>query len=197
MSFQLTAAALPRRWASLARDNYAETNASALSFGNCRSRLWDSFRQRRGRSSGGSNAHLGIITATNRSLTAEHFTDFVRYLAAKLTSASDIEGKVVIAPTAFNLARLIEQRQIDFYMDSPYPTYLVNDVQGVVKLLLRRCKRGMAEYRSLTFTKTNGAINRLEDLRGKVLVFKDPESTSGYFLPKSPQLSPRIRTGNG
>ena len=96
---------------------------------------------------------LGIITETNRSLTAEHFTDFVRYLAAKLTSGSNIEGKVVIAPTAFNLARLIEQRQVDFYMDSPYPSYLVNDVQGVVKLLLRCWKRGMAEYRSLIFTK--------------------------------------------
>jgi len=43
----------------------------------------------------------------------------------------------------------------------------------------------MAEYRSLIFTKRNGEINRLEDLRGKVLVFEDPESTSGYFLPKS------------
>ena len=128
---------------------------------------------------------LGIISETNRTLVAEHFNDFVRYVAAKLSSGSDIEGKVVIAPTAFDLARLIEQRQVDFYMDSPYPTYLVNDVQGVARLLLRRWKRGMAEYRSLIFTKRNGEINRLEDLRGKVLVFEDPESTSGYFLPKS------------
>jgi phosphonate transport system substrate-binding protein len=43
----------------------------------------------------------------------------------------------------------------------------------------------MAEYRSLIFTKRNGQINRLEDLRGKVVVFEDPESTSGHFLPKS------------
>jgi ABC-type phosphate/phosphonate transport system substrate-binding protein len=42
----------------------------------------------------------------------------------------------------------------------------------------------MAEYRSLIFTKKNGEINRLEDLRGKVFVFENPESTSGHFLPK-------------
>jgi phosphonate transport system substrate-binding protein len=42
----------------------------------------------------------------------------------------------------------------------------------------------MAEYRSLIFTRKNGEINRLEDLKGKVLVFEDPESTSGHFLPK-------------
>ena len=127
---------------------------------------------------------LGIVSEINQSLIADYFSDFVRYVAGKLTSASDIEGKVVIAPTPFQLARLIEQKKVDFYMESPYPTYLVNDVQGVAKLMLRRWKGGMAEYRSLIFTKKNGEINRLEDLRGKVLVFESPESTSGHFLPR-------------
>jgi phosphonate transport system substrate-binding protein len=127
---------------------------------------------------------LGIVSEINQTLIADHFSDFVRYVAGKLTSASDIEGKVVIAPTPFQLARLIEQKKVDFYMESPYPTYLVNDVQGVAKLMLRRWKGGMAEYRSLIFTKKNGEINRLEDLRGKVLVFESPESTSGHFLPR-------------
>ena len=127
---------------------------------------------------------LGIVSEINQSLIADHFSDFVRYVAGKLSSASDIEGKVVIAPTPFQLARLIEQRKVDFYMESPYPTYLVNDVQGVARLMLRRWKGGMAEYRSLIFTKKNGEINRLEDLRGKVLVFESPDSTSGHFLPR-------------
>lgn len=128
---------------------------------------------------------LGIVTEFNRAQIVDNFQDFVRYLAARLSSASDLEAKVVIAPTLFQLARLIEQKKVDFYMESPYPTYLVNDVHRVAKLLLRRWKGGMAEYRSLIFTKKNGEINRLEDLRGKVLVFEDPESTSGHFLPRS------------
>jgi phosphonate transport system substrate-binding protein len=128
---------------------------------------------------------LGIRSEINRGKIADHFSDFVRYVAAKLASASDIEGKVVVAPSPFELATLIQNRQVDFYMDSPYPTYLINDVHGVAKLLLRRWKGGMSEYRSLIFTKRNGEINRLEDLRGKVVAFEDPESTSGYFLPHS------------
>ncbi len=127
---------------------------------------------------------LGLVSEINQTLIADHFSDFVRYVAGKLSSASDIEGKVVIASTPFQLARLIEQKKVDFYMESPYPTYLVNDVQGVARLMLRRWKGGMAEYRSLIFTKKNGEINRLEDLRGKVLVFENPESTSGHFLPR-------------
>jgi phosphonate transport system substrate-binding protein len=128
---------------------------------------------------------LGIVTEFNRTQIAENFGDFVRYLAARLASGSDIEGKVVFASTPFQLAKLFEQKKVDFYMESPYPTYLVNDVHGVARLLLRRWKGGRAEYRSLIFTKKNGEVNRLEDLRGKVLVFEDPESTSGHFLPKS------------
>ena len=128
---------------------------------------------------------LGIISETNRAQIIQHFNSFVRYLASKLASQSDIEGKVVIAPTPFQLAKLIEQKKVDFYLESPYPTYLINDVYDVAKLMLRRWKGGMAEYRSLIFTKRNGGINRLEDLRGKLFVFEDPDSTSGHFLPKS------------
>jgi hypothetical protein len=68
---------------------------------------------------------LGIVSEFNRTQIAENFGDFVRYLAARLASGSDIEGKVVFASTPFQLAKLFEQKKVDFYMESPYPTYLV------------------------------------------------------------------------
>lgn len=128
---------------------------------------------------------LGIISEIDRAPIAARFNDFGRYLALKVSPVSDIEGKVVVAPTPFQLAKLIEQNKVDLYMDSAYPTYLINNIHGVAKLMLRRWKGGMAEYRSLIFTKRNGDITRLEDLRGKLFVFEDPESTSGHFLPKA------------
>jgi len=127
---------------------------------------------------------LGMVSEVNQSLIVDRFSDFVRYLAARLTTTPNIEGKVVIAPTPFQLARLIDQKRIDFYMESPYPTYLINSVQGVARLMARRWKGGIAEYRSLIFTATNSGINDLEDLKGKLFVFEDPESTSGHFLPR-------------
>jgi phosphonate transport system substrate-binding protein len=128
---------------------------------------------------------LGIVSEIHRAQIEGHFQDFARYVAGKLSAAPDFEGRVMIAPSAFQLARLIEQKKVDFYMESPHPTYLINDMHGAAKLLLRRWKSGMAEYRSLIFTKNNGEVNRLEDLRGKVIVFEDPGSTSGHFLAKS------------
>src|SRR5215472_12046374 len=56
---------------------------------------------------------LGIVSATNQTLIAHHFGDFVRYVGGKLNAGSVVEGKVVLASTPFQLARLIEQRKVD------------------------------------------------------------------------------------
>ena len=127
---------------------------------------------------------LGMVSETNRKEIEEHFREFVRYVARKLSPGREIEAKVVTAPTPFELAKLLEQRRVDFYMESAYPTYVINSVQGAGKLLLRRWKSGMAEYYSVIFTSRNSGIKRLDDLKGKTIVFEDPDSTSGYLMPK-------------
>jgi phosphonate transport system substrate-binding protein len=127
---------------------------------------------------------LGMVSETHRKEIEEHFRDFVRYVTRKLSSGREIEAKVVTAATPFDLAKLLEQRKVDFYMESAYPTYVINSVHGAGKLLLRRWKSGMAEYYSVIFTKRNGEIKRLEDLKGKTIVFEDADSTSGYLMPK-------------
>lgn len=126
---------------------------------------------------------LGLVSSTSQQEIEAHFQNFVRYVARKLGSGPDTEGKVVIVQTPLQMAKLLEEKKIDFYLESPYPTYLINK-QGAAVLLLRRWKSGMAEYRGLIFSKKDSEINRLEQLRGKMIVFEDPGSTSGYFLPK-------------
>jgi phosphonate transport system substrate-binding protein len=79
--------------------------------------------------------------------------------------------------------KLLNEKRIDFYLESPFPTYLINR-SGAAKLLLRRWKSGMTEYRGVIFTRKESRIAQLADLRGKIIAFEDPGSTSGYFLPK-------------
>jgi phosphonate transport system substrate-binding protein len=126
---------------------------------------------------------LGLVSGTSQKEIEAHFQNFVRYVTRKLGSGPDTEGKVVIVPTPLQMAKLLEEKKIDFYLESPYPTYLINK-QGAAVLLLRRWKSGMAEYRGLIFSKKDSETNRLEQLRGKMIAFEDPGSTSGYFLPK-------------
>ncbi len=130
------------------------------------------------------NLALGIVAETHQKEIEEHFREFVRYVARKISPATALEGKVVVTSTLPDLAKLLEHGTVDFYMESPYPTYVVNSVHGAGRLLLRRWKSGMADYRSLIFTRRNSGIRRLDDLRGKMIVFEDAESSSGYFLPK-------------
>ena len=127
---------------------------------------------------------LGLISEINRAAIEEHFLDLTRYLGRRLSPAGDGTGRVVVAPTAFELVKFLEQRKIDLYFESVYPTYSINYVHNAGKVILRRWKSGMAEYQSLLFSKRDGGIKRLEDLRGKTIVFEDPGSTSGYLMPK-------------
>ena len=126
---------------------------------------------------------LGVVSEKPREQIEQHL-DFVNYLAQKLSSTSNIKGRVVVSRTALELASLLNEKKADFYMESPYPTFLINEQTGA-KLLLRRWKGRVGEYRSLLLTSRDSAVARLEDLLGKIIAFEDPGSTSGYFLPKA------------
>ena len=126
---------------------------------------------------------LGLVFQGRPQPVEEHFRPLVDYAARKLSPTGNIKGMVVIAPNAAQLIKLLEEKHVDFYMESPYPTYLINRL-GAARILLRRWKGGLAEYHSLIFTAKESDIARLEDLRGKIVAFEDAGSTSGYFLPK-------------
>lgn len=123
---------------------------------------------------------MGIVSKKPQAQVEAQFRDFVRYVARKLSPAT--AGKVVAAPTVWNLEKQLEDEKVDFYMDSPYPTYLINR-QGAALPLLRQWKGGAAEYRGVLFSRKDGAAG-LEDLRGRIIALEDPGSTSAYFLPK-------------
>jgi hypothetical protein len=82
---------------------------------------------------------LGLVSETHRKDIEEHFRDFVDYLARNLSPGSEIEGRVVTAPTPFELAKLLEQRRVDFFMEGAYPDLCVQlRAWGAGKLVLRR-----------------------------------------------------------
>jgi phosphonate transport system substrate-binding protein len=126
---------------------------------------------------------LGFVFQGPLKPVEERFRPLVDYVARRLSPPGEIKGVIVLAPTTGQMMKLLDEKRIDFYMESPYPTYLINRL-GAAKLLLRRWKGGIADYRGLIFTNKESGVVRLEDLRGKILAFEDPGSTSGYFLPK-------------
>ena len=126
---------------------------------------------------------LGAVFQDPRVPVEEHFRPLMNYVARKFPPPGEIKGAVIVAGNVAQMTKLLNEQRVDFYMESPYPTYLINRL-GAATLLLRRWKGGMAEYHSIIFTAQDSGIARLEDLRGKMIAFEDPGSTSGYFLPK-------------
>jgi phosphonate transport system substrate-binding protein len=126
---------------------------------------------------------LGVVFAGAREPLEQHFRPLVDYVARKLSASQSTKGAVSVTPSAGQMIKLLEEKQVDFYMESPYPTYMINRL-GSARLLLRSWKGGMAEYRSVIFTRKDSGVAQLKDLRGKLIAFEDRGSTSGYFLPK-------------
>ena len=123
---------------------------------------------------------LGVVSAKPKHKIEQH-SAFVNYLARKLSSTT--KGNVVIAPSAQQLGKLLYEEKVDFYVESPYPTFIINKQAGA-RLLLRRWRDGVSNYRGVLFTKKDRGITKVENLPGRLIAFEDPGSTSAYFLPK-------------
>ena len=134
---------------------------------------------------------MGLVFQNPKEPVPEPLKEFAGYVARKLSSTPAISGTVVVAPTASQLVKLLEEKRVDFFMESPYPTYLINR-NGSAILLLRRWKGGLGEYHSVIFTSRESGISRIEELRGKTIAFEDAGSTSGYFMPKLLLLNKRL-----
>lgn len=134
---------------------------------------------------------MGLVFQNPKEPVPEPLREFVGYVARKLSATPAISATVAVAPTPSQLVKLLEEKRVDFFIESPYPTYLINR-QGAATLLLRRWKGGMGEYRSVIFTNKESGISRVEELRGKMIAFEDVGSTSGYFMPKLLLLNKRL-----
>ncbi|MGK7915653.1 MAG: phosphate/phosphite/phosphonate ABC transporter substrate-binding protein [Prochloraceae cyanobacterium] len=108
------------------------------------------------------------------------FQPLADYLAANLSEFE--RGEVKIAPDMATLIAWLKSGEVDIYVDSPYPAMLASNGAGAIPIL-RRWKKGQAEYFSLIFTIRDRNINSLADLPGKTIALEEPFSTTGYMLP--------------
>ena len=116
----------------------------------------------------------------------------VDYLARHLKEFGISKGEVMVIRSIHEMADLFKKNKVDLYMDSPFPSLAVSRLSGS-KILLRRWRAGVAEYHSVIFAREDSKITSGEQLKGKLMGFEEPYSTSGYFLPKAHLLSLRFK----
>jgi len=126
--------------------------------------------------------HIGSIS-TKPASELKKFLPFATYLAQELGSQGVDQGKVVVAQSIPQMAAYMREGRVDLFIDSPFPALAVSRLSGS-RLLLRRWKKGIPEYRTIIFVRHDSGIQRLADLKGKMIALEEPFSSSGYFIPK-------------
>jgi phosphonate transport system substrate-binding protein len=114
----------------------------------------------------------------------KHFTPLAKYLEKELSSAGIDKVEVLVVPTAARMVEAFRAGQVHLYPESPLVAAKVARDTGAVPLV-RRWRKGLGEYWSEIIVNSEAPIHTLEDLRGKVIAFEDPDSTSGHLLPRA------------
>jgi phosphonate transport system substrate-binding protein len=126
--------------------------------------------------------HIGTVGGSP----TEEMRDFLpltRYLSMALMAEGLEDVKVVVAGSLAEMAALTRAAKIDLYIDSAFPSMALNQLAGS-KFLLRRWKRSVGEYRSVIVARKDSGLRQLTDLKGKMIVFEELFSSTGYFFPK-------------
>ena len=111
------------------------------------------------------------------------FLPIARYLAKQLKLEGIDQVNIVVAKGIRQMAGFVREGKVDLYIDSPFPSMAVSCLSES-KLLLRRWKKGICEYHSVIFVRKDSGIEKPEDLKGTIIAFEEPFSSSSYFLPK-------------
>jgi len=109
--------------------------------------------------------------------------EFVDYLASKLAPLGIGSGRLLVVDKMHLLARALKDGKVDLFHDSVVPTMALSRWSGSIPIL-RQWKYGAADYSGIIVVRKNSGINTLADLRGKIVGFDEPHSTSASVLPR-------------
>lgn len=108
---------------------------------------------------------------------------FVDYIAKKLAPLGITGGRILVVDKVGQLARAVREGKVDLFHDSVVPTMVLSRWSGSIPVL-RQWKYEEADYYSVILARKDSGINSLSDLKGKVIAFDEPHSTSAHILPR-------------
>ncbi len=105
-----------------------------------------------------------------------------QYLQSKLIHLGYRQAKVLVSNDLQELGHWLSTGKVDLISETPFSALELRDNYNG-EFLLRRWKKGHADYHSVIFVRKDSDINTLQDLTDKKLVLENNSSTSGFYLP--------------
>lgn len=127
-----------------------------------------------------------VIGTVGKDLKAEmkEHESLAKYLEERLSSSGIDKVEVAILSSSAKMNEALKRGTVHLYFESPLvAAKMARDGSGVP--MLRRWRKGVAEYWSEIIVPVEAPIHSPEDLRGRVVAFDDPDSTTGHLLPRA------------
>jgi ABC-type phosphate/phosphonate transport system substrate-binding protein len=118
--------------------------------------------------------------------------EFIDYIAKKLAPLGFTGGRILVVEKLGQLARAVDEGKVDFFHDSVAATVVMSKWSGTIPIL-RQWKYNEAEYYSVIMVKKDSGIDSLSDLKGKLIAFDEPSSTSAHILPRMLLAEKRLK----
>lgn len=124
---------------------------------------------------------FGITSAENERDRIARWKGFTAYLENQL----GVKVEIFTAGSYDGVVQALSSNQIEFANlgSSAYAAAYTESNGGVEPLLAQVDKDGASGYFSVVTVRCDSGYKKIEDLKGKVLAFADPDSTSGYAVP--------------
>jgi phosphonate transport system substrate-binding protein len=113
------------------------------------------------------------------------YEPFIDALGQRLAPAGITMGPLVIARDLEDMSQRLVRHQVDFVLETVFPTLALRESSHRLEPALLVVRRGEREYRSVFFTRLESPIRALPDLRGRTLVLQVLRSTSAFALPRA------------
>jgi phosphonate transport system substrate-binding protein len=126
---------------------------------------------------------MGIVS-DDPAGTIEGFQPMMDYLAKQLGDLGIKQGNVVVTRDFDTMNEKLKSGEVDLFYETAYGALHAYQNAGAVPLL-RGWRKEIGEYHSTIFVRKDSGIASMTGLQGKLIAFAEPDSTSGYFLPRA------------
>ncbi|GMQ48968.1 phosphate/phosphite/phosphonate ABC transporter substrate-binding protein [Vibrio sp. 10N] len=114
-----------------------------------------------------------------------------KYLGQTLAQFGYTQGRVKVTNSIVELGQWLDNGEIDMVSETLFSALKLQQEHNA-DILLRRWKKGQADYQTIFFARKNSGIHTLDDLIGKTLVLEDRSSTSGFYMPVQTLLNQQL-----